>query len=217
MKKRLGCPPGSWPTKEGCVLGSIPHTGTVLVPSIENIEGCRAVYGEWDHNRNLCLADDGISYGMTAPIKGAIVEWSVWDPNVDGPFDNELEEPLCAAVNVYLIGHHKQSEERFSTIDDEPVFHDESLMEYTPTCWIDDSGEMLELLRDDALRLAKAIKEGNAQEFGLGYYTPKGFPCSSTDREAVVSQFGYQVRDAYSELKLKPIKPFRIRGYGKPR
>lgn len=49
-----------------------PMMGTVLVPSIENLEGCYKYGGQWNKKYEVCIDKNN---RMLVPIKGALISW----------------------------------------------------------------------------------------------------------------------------------------------
>jgi hypothetical protein len=219
--KRTGCRKGTFRFGDLSIKPWFPKIGTKRVQDVGNRLGCKRVEGKWDEVYGICIMHEDdrrkpadIRSGWTAPIKGAIVEWSVLDPRADNPED---DTPLFSAINVFLVGVEPQGPGMgLSLADDYPIYEDDS-SQYSPYCYITNPDELLDLNRDWALELAKSIKDGKAGDYGLAYYTPEGIPCSHTHPEAVVSYNGSTVRDLYKGIKLKPSKPFKLRRYGKTR
>ena len=226
--KRIGCPPGTIRMNDICVRPWFPILGTKRVQNIGNRVGCTRIEGTWDDDYGVCILKEYNRFtneeqptkppetrgGWTAPVKGMIITWGVYDQNVEEPLEFDRRYPLHSFIEGYLAGEHRASNHGYSTISDYPIFEDYSLAEYSPTCYIEDSKEINEMLRHNALALAKEILDGNAGNHGLGYFTPEGHPVSATHKEAVAAEFSSEVRDAYSGIKSITMKPFKIRDYG---
>jgi hypothetical protein len=173
----------------------MPHTGTPLIPSIENKEGCKAVAGEWDDLYHICLTEDDLNYGQTAPIKGAIFYWDI----------HEIGE-------FYLSDEERKNTPMYIGYRGGSVALDMSTPLFVDIDEHDDWETLVEYMRHSTLDLAKDVKEGKANLWGLDYYTKDGSTADYTSRDAIVSDSKSTVRRAYKEIEKhrQNIKPFKI-------
>ena len=180
MRQKHGCPPGSFSSKNRCIIaGSLPHIGTQLVPSIENRQGCEIIDGYWD--KGVCIKEDHIDYGATAPLKGAVFDWTIYDTEeeqIKNPPSDMPPKKYLGIITGYL-----------ALEDDSYIFGEK---------YYDDDFSLLgDFLRGVLIDATKDIKNGKANIWGLGYFTKYGAPAAHNSRDAIVANDGKTVREAY--------------------
>ena len=193
--RRDGCPPGLIPYKGTCKKLDIPRVGTGKVLNIQNHQGCSAFGWDWDDHRNICLMEDGLLYGMTAPIKGAVFYWNI---NEAGEYDPKRPQ----GMDGYIMG-------ALNTDTSQLIYFDGPYQE----------GELADLpayLRESTLDIAEGVRDGNAGNWGLSYFTPDGQPASPLNPDAVVADKQKSVIEAYKiyeknrQFNMSHRKPFAI-------
>jgi hypothetical protein len=167
-----------------------PHVGTNLIPNVVNPTGCKSVNGTWTDG--VCLLKDTPTEGYTAPIKGAYFYW-----NTDGKMIETI-----GGCHVYGDDYYPRG---IGTCNSKLIVNMGITREPKRA-------------RTAAIRLAKKVIEGKANEYNLTYLNIRGVETPYDSNEAVVANKNNTVKKLYRDIKFGPHrKPFCARAGCRPR
>lgn len=154
-----------------------------LAPSIEDKKTCEAIGGKWNDKYDVCVLVEGEDGGWTAPIKGMYVWYSVTDL-AEATGDEELEGKYIAEVMACLVADsafYPTFAGGCRPILEMPIEYGGGI-----DVW-ENKDEAVKEAKEEMLRIARDIKEGDAEDWGLEYCSPKGRRTTPDDPNAIVA------------------------------
>jgi hypothetical protein len=201
--KISGCKPGQILLNNQCQLPRIPRVGHGLIPSVEDAAGCKMVKGHWIPGNDICVYQDLLGGGYTAPYKGAFVAWNV---------DSTMGEDADTMVGE-LIFCHPQVESKLGYEGCLPF----KQLRYTPWEYYERLDENLDWMtfawdnRNEAMFAAQTLKAGEAEFYELDYYDENGFIVPPNSDRAIIASNPQNARNVMALYKKHSKEPFKVR------
>lgn len=199
---------------QSCIQHELPNLGTNYVPSVENKAGCDHIYGIWDNKHGVCIWGLHPYGGWTAPIKGIYFSW-MHGPTVALKSKYQPKNvPYEQWWKDIIKNPTKMAEVKACHVYGDPFYGGVgggSLSGGECYHWLINKTLHNTKGAKDALEMAQKVKNGQAHEIGLKYYTKEGKLTTHRGREVVASDNGSTVRMIYDNLNLERQAPFSFR------
>jgi len=169
-----------------------------ILTNITTPVGCKKINGKWDRENRLCIQyTNNKNYGITAPIRGIIFAYWInkteeeW-PDIDDDYKGMYIPRAigCPMDQMEILPEHEWFVCQHSIFDNLENIDVELVLDKNPeTAFL--------MAKEDALSVAKDVKEGRAGDWSMSYVDKKGKPtCIGPRCHSVISAgrnlFGWQ-------------------------